>query len=544
MSLPGKRDDERILSGSIGSPGLVIGTLALQATDAGIGDFGRTAGDPREALSAAVAEASAQLSRLAARNDATAGEILEFQIALLDDEALIEPAMERIDEGATAAEGWSEVLDAQIADYDGADTDYFRARAADLRDLKARVLRLLSGGDERRAALPADAILVADDLTPSAFLETPWGHVQGLVLAAGSVASHVATLARARGVPLLVRVGDGIGPEDEGRAAILDAYGEARLIVDPAPETRAAYRDRLVEHAARRAGEAAYLSRPAETADGRRILVMMNVDDPALLASVDPRHCDGIGLARTEFLFRDDTGLPDEEAQYQAYRQLLDWAAGRPVTVRTLDAGGDKPIAGLTVPAEANPFLGLRGIRLSLARPDLFAVQLRALARAAADGPLRVMIPMVTVPEELAAARAMLVQAAADAMAAGQRAAVPPLGIMVEVPAAALAIDRFPADFLSIGSNDLVQYVTATSRDDGSVAALHDPLNPGVIELIGRVVDHGRRAGIEVGLCGDMASDPAYLPALLDTGLDRISVSGPALARAKAAVAGHRRPGP
>jgi|HigsolmetaGSP11D_1036233.scaffolds.fasta_scaffold04788_6 phosphotransferase system enzyme I (PtsI) len=536
MSTADGETGEIVFEGKVASPGLVTGVLAVQTQDRSPDRVSRPAGDERAALAAALAEATVQLQELAGRADAMASEILEFQIALLEDDALIEPALEKIDEGASAAEGWTAVLDAQIVDYETADSAYFRARSADLRDLKERVLRLLTGGDERRSGVPADSILVADDLTPSGFLEIDWTRVRGAAFLAGSPSSHVAMLARSRGVPLLVNLGVEIGPECDGEPAILDAV-EGRLVARPGPSATAEYQARFAERAARTAEEAGYLGRPARTADGRPVSVMINVDDPALLEGADPGHCDGIGLARTEFLFLGEGALPDEETQVAVYGRLLDWAAGRPVTIRTLDAGGDKPVPGLTLIGETNPFLGFRGVRLSLARPDVFKVQLRALARAAARGPARIMLPMVTVPSEYAEARAILNQAVEELRSEGRPHALPALGMMVEVPAAALAIDRFDADFLSIGSNDLVQYVTATSRDDGRLVRLHDPLHPGVLELIERVVAHGRSRGIEVSLCGDMAADPAYLPGLLDTGLDRVSVSVAALARTKAAIA-------
>jgi phosphotransferase system enzyme I (PtsI) len=263
------------------------------------------------------------------------------------------------------------------------------------------------------------------------------------------------------------------------------------------------------------------------------------VDEPGIIERVDVSHCDGIGLTRTEFLFSSPGGWPDEQRQFDIYSRLIAWAKGRPVTIRTLDAGGDKPIPGLTPEGETNPFLGLRGIRLSLSRPDVFVVQLRALARAAATGPLKVMLPMVTVPREIEETRTLLKTAVEELTQAGMKAAMPSLGMMVEVPAAAINVARFDVDFFSIGSNDLVQYVTATGRDCASVAALHDPLNPAVLELIGRVVAHGRATGTEVSLCGDMASDSRYLPALLDLGLASLSVAPARLAAVKAEIARH-----
>jgi phosphoenolpyruvate-protein phosphotransferase (PTS system enzyme I) len=240
---------------------------------------------------------------------------------------------------------------------------------------------------------------------------------------------------------------------------------------------------------------------------------------------------------RTEFLFHGAAGLPDEERQYAVYRRILDWAGDRPVTFRTLDAGGDKPIPGLTVDDEANPFLGLRGLRLSLARPEVFRVQLRALCRAAVAGNAKIMLPMVAVPRELEAARGILDAVVAELAQAKIAARRPPLGIMVEVPAAAIAVDRFRADFFSIGSNDLTQYVMAAARDLDSVAELSDAGDPAVLRLIAAVADFGRRSGREVSLCGDAGSDPVLAAKLLTAGLRALSVAPPAVGRVKAAIA-------
>jgi len=241
---------------------------------------------------------------------------------------------------------------------------------------------------------------------------------------------------------------------------------------------------------------------------------------------------------RSEFLFADGKPLPGEDAQYRAYRRFLEWAEGRPVTIRTLDIGGDKPVRGLTPEGERNPFLGLRGVRLTLARPDVFRTQLRALARAAAHGTLKVMVPMVTVPVELEATAAILDDCVAELRANGIACARPPLGIMVEVPAVAVCPELFAgAAFFSIGSNDLTQYVTASSRDAAAVAALNDPSHPAVLRLIEGVARYGRAHRIPVSLCGDMASEPAQLRALLDAGLTSFSVAPARIGRIKAALA-------
>jgi phosphotransferase system enzyme I (PtsI) len=222
--------------------------------------------------------------------------------------------------------------------------------------------------------------------------------------------------------------------------------------------------------------------------------------------------------------------------QYRVYRRLGSWAAGKPVTIRTLDAGGDKPIEGLTLAGESNPFLGVRGIRLSLARPETFRVQLRALARAAVHGNVRIMLPMITVPDEIAVARAMLDEEVRSLIAVGTPARRPPLGIMVEVPAVAIAVDLYEAEFYSIGSNDLTQYVMAAGRDIDGVAGLADASHPAVMRLIERVARHGRERKREVCLCGDIGGDPDLIPGLLRAGLRSLSVPPALIARAKTAI--------
>ena len=534
---------ERIFAGKIASPGLVAGRIRVHVRRAAEETTAATPAEESSRLEQALVTASTQLSRLSQTVDEAAQGILEFQIALIEDDELIEPVRTAIAAGESAVRAWRKALDAQVAEYQTATDSYFRARAADLADLRDRVLDLLAGvvGEGETEEDGEPRIYVGEDLAPSRFLEIDWTNYRGGALLAGSPNGHVAILARARGIPLIVGLGAiGLGAADlvGGADAILDAE-EGRLIQDPIRHTRDIFTRRMTTRSATAAAEAEFLPKPAMTRGGVRISVAINVDEPGIVERIDPAHADGIGLTRTEFLFSAPGGWPDEGKQFEIYARLIAWAKGRPVTIRTLDAGGDKPIPGLTPDGETNPFLGLRGIRLSLSRPEVFSVQLRALARAAASGPLKVMLPMVTVPREIEETRALLKAAVGDLMKRGVAAAMPSLGMMVEVPAAAINAARFDVDFCSIGSNDLVQYVTATSRDNSAVAALHDPLDPAVLELIGRVVASGAASGREVGLCGDMASDTRYLPKLLDLGLRSISVAPARLAAVKAGIARH-----
>lgn len=524
------------LTGHPASPGLAIGPVAvLTSTVVSRAAKGAPAQEAA-ALKAAIEEAAADLADLIATVHGEAAEILEFQVAMLGDDALAEGAYEAIAGGAAADEAWRAALDAEIAGYRAADDEYFRARATDLVDIRDRVLAGLNGADTI-AKISGDSVVMGDDISPSTFLAVDWTRGGAIALASGSPSSHVAVLARSRGAPMVVGLGPLPWNGQPPSLALVDG-DTGTVIFDPKPETRRLFEQRMAAaNAAQIAADAGRL-KPGLTADGRRIAVLLNVAAPEDLAGLDPAICDGIGLVRTEFLFEGSRGLPGEDAQYAVYRRILEWAAGRPVTIRTIDAGGDKPIVGLTIDGERNPFLGLRGIRLSLARPEVFRVQLRALCRAAVHGTLKVMLPMVAVPSELDRAKAMLDAEFATLTAEGIACARPPLGIMVEVPAAALCAEDFDAAFYSIGSNDLTQYTMAAARDIGAVADLNDAGHPAVVALIARTVEAGRRRGVEVSLCGDAAADMRLTKALLATGLTTLSVSPIAVARLKAAIAG------
>jgi phosphotransferase system enzyme I (PtsI) len=486
----------------------------------------------RRDLDAAIFAATATIRALAARVDGDAAAILEFQVAMLEDEALAAPAHARIAAGVDAATAWWDTVAEQIRDYQAGD-EYFRARAADLRDLRDEVHRHLSGATDIR--LPDGAVLAGEDVTPSRFLSVDWTRGGGIALFSGSPSSHVAMLARSRGVPMIV----GTGPLDLAghETAIVD--GDAgRIVLSPRSGDWSAFETARASLTARAAANADATRRPAATRDGVSVRVMINVAAPDELDRLDPTICDGIGLVRTEFLFGRDGGVPDEETQYRAYRRIVEWAAARPVVLRTLDAGGDKPVAGLTVAGESNPFLGTRGIRLSLARPEIFRVQLRAMARAAVHGSVKVMLPMVTVPDEIDRAASLLDAAVAELEQEGVPCLRPPLGIMVEVPAVAIVPALFAkAAFFSIGSNDLTQYVTAAARDIAAVSALNDAGHPAVISLIGQVVMAGAKLHREVSLCGDMGGDPKYLPMLIAAGLRSVSVAPPLVGQVKQAIA-------
>ena len=535
-SRPGHRRMAEIRCiGRAASPGVAIGTLhVLEAITAG----NRSAGTPAQeqvALVDAIDGAKIALTEVISTGEGAAVEILSFQLAMLEDEALTAPAQAEIAAGMPADRAWRQALDAEIAGYAASDDEYFRARISDLEDIRDGVLRQLSGHAPN--ALPEGAIIAAEDLTPSRFLSHDWRRGGAIALTKGSPASHVAMLARARHVPMVVGIDFDPAKLKSGASVIVD--GEAGIVVlEPEPASHRLASSKIADVARAEAEAQHFLKRPAVTLDGTTISVMINLASPEELVGLDPAICDGIGLVRTELLFHGGHGLPSEDQQYAIYRRILEWAAGRPVIVRTLDAGGDKPIPGVTEDGEGNPFLGLRGLRLSLKHPELFRTQLRALCRAASAGQLKIMLPMVTVPAELEAARAHLDAVVADLARGSIAHKRPPLGIMVEVPSVGLTPERFAADFFSIGSNDLTQYVMAAARDLASVAHLADAKDPAVLSLIARVAAHGATHGIEVSLCGDAGSDPGLVPYLLRAGLRRLSAAPRAVGRVKAAIAG------
>jgi len=527
-------------AGRVASGGIAIGTaFPLPGTRPDQVTSSRKTGNPATeaaALRSAIAAAIDDIGTLISASAGEAADVLEFQVAMLEDDSLSEPAFAAVAEGAAADLAWGAALDAQIADYSASDDDYFKARTADLNDMRDRVLRHLRG--EAVVTVPAGAILLGDDLTPSLFLSQDWSQGGGIALSKGSASSHVAMLARMRRVPMVVGLSMDVDAVAAGTPIIVDAEA-GRIAIEPDAATRKDIEARRAQVEAALIQAETFRLKPGRTADGVDIKILINIAGLADLEQLDPAICDGIGLVRTEFLFPQNGRLPNEDEQFDIYRRMVQWAQDRPVTIRTLDAGGDKPIAGLTI-AESNPFLGLRGLRLSLARPDVFKTQLRALCRAAVHGNLKIMLPMVSVPRELEVSRQLLEEAVSELQAAGVPHARPPLGIMVEVPSTALMPERFAAAFYSIGSNDLTQYTLAAARDLDSVAGLGDAGDPAVLKLIANTAAYGRQAGLEVSLCGDAAAETRLVPMLLQTGLRVLSVAPAAVGRVKAAVAAIR----
>lgn len=522
--------NEQVYNAQVASEGIAVGPL-VHWIDTLV--CNRKAGDvthERAVFVTSLTTARSEVSELLENLDELASEIMEFQLAMLEDEDFYQPAEVAIDHGIPADVAWQQLCDAEIRNYAESGSEYLAARVDDLRDIRDRVLRAFCGDKVDMGELPEGGIVFAQDLTPSSFLAFDWDRLGGAVIRGGSPTSHVAILARARGVALLVGVTAPSLRDMNGCKAVLDSTG-ARLVLTPSDATCATLAQAKRDLSTLNGEADAMRAYPAVTASGEAVKVLINIDNLEALADIDVAECDGIGLFRTEFLI-EGASLPDEDTQLARYTKVLDWAKGKPVTIRTFDAGGDKPVAGFTHDGETNPFLGVRGVRLSLTLPKIFKTQLRALVRANVDGNLKIMVPMITTPAEMTQVR-MLFNEVCDELMPKHR---PALGMMIEVPAAALMAADFDADFFSIGSNDLVQYTMAAARDNAAVAYLADASSPAVRALIEMTINAGRDIGIEVSLCGDMASNENHTKTLLESGLRVFSVSNALLGRVKLAI--------
>ncbi|MGU3575068.1 phosphoenolpyruvate--protein phosphotransferase [Brucellaceae bacterium C25G] len=522
---------EKIFSGTPASKGLSIGQIWRPASRLKQNLENRS-DDEAGALRQAIFTATENLAKLENMLSGNEAEIVNMQIAFLGDEELARPAFSAIEAGQHAVDAWKKTMNREIAAYQMSEDEYFRARAVDFEDIRDRVLAVLTGHSNDILNVPDGSILLMTDLRPSQFLSAHWGEGAGIALTEGSPTSHVAMLARGRGIPMVVALKGELNTL-EGQV-ILDGT-EGILVFDPKSERVAEGKSRLKSETDKSKQNSAFACQPAISRNGVQIEIHATLADPAELDHLNPDHFDGIGLVRTELFIDSLEKMMDEERQFEIYKRILIWANGKPVTIRTLDAGGDKPIAGYTVMHEANPFLGMRGIRLSLAHPDIFRVQLRALSRAALYGKVKVMLPMVTLPDEIIAARNLLEEEMAALSAQDIAHGVPELGIMVEVPAVAITPQRFNADFYSIGSNDLVQYTCAISRDAAETTRLGSAIDPSVLALISCVSNHGRKTNRNVSLCGDAGGDPNMVPQLLAAGLRSLSVQ-PALSGAVKAL--------
>ena len=456
-------------------------------------------------------------------------EIFAAHLALLEDPTLLDAASATIEQGSAATHAWRDAIQAQCAVLLALGKPLFAERANDLRDLQQRVLRALLG-EAWHFELPAGAIVSAHELTPSDLLQLSAQQAAGICMAEGGATSHVAILARGKGLPCLVALGNEVLDVPQGQRVVLDA-ANGRLELAPSEARHTEVHQIRETQKLRRQQQQAQAQQPASTTDGVTVEVAANVASSAEAKVAFDNGADGIGLLRTEFLFVDRRTAPDEQEQRQAYQAVLDAMGDNSVIIRTIDVGGDKQLDYLPLPVEANPVLGLRGIRMAQVRPELLDQQLRALLQVSPLARCRILLPMVSEVDELLQIRQRLDELCAE-LGLSQR---PELGVMIEVPAAALMAEQLAehADFLSIGTNDLSQYTLAMDRDHAGLAARVDALHPALLRLIAQTCTGAAKHGRWVGVCGALASDPLATPVLVGLGVSELSVSPPQIGEIK-----------
>jgi len=520
-------------TGAGGAPGIALGravvylpakagaALAYSSTEDALAHLAT-------AQSAAAQSLGALAERLRGEGCEQEADIFDAQALMIEDELLSAEVARRMREqdipllAAIAA-----TIGQMRADLAALDDAYLRERAADMDAIGSSILAALRGGTGGLRDLPAGAIIIAPDLTPAETAELRGGTVAGFATAYGGPTGHTAILARALGIPAVIGLGAAVLEIRADTDTILDGAA-ALLIAAPNAQERAEYTRRATELQAESTRRETLRDLPGQTADGHKVALWANIGHPDEARLALEHGAEGIGLFRTEFLFLDRAAPPSENEQYRAYRKTLETMAGRTVVVRTIDIGGDKPVRYLDMPHEQNPFLGVRGLRLCMRRPDLFATQLRALLRAAVHGDLWIMLPMVATLDDLRWGRAQLHAAAASLAAEGveHRAAVR-FGIMIETPAAAITADLLAreADFFSIGSNDLSQYAMAADRGLADLAKRYPHDAPAVLRLIAQATEAAQRTGIPIGVCGELAGVPAAALLLAGLGLNELSMA-------------------
>ena len=536
------------LSGIGASPGVAVGPvfrlepeeLAVREAEIEDCDLDHEIQAFRDALDLARHDLTAIRDGIAAEVGENAAAIYDAHLLILDDPDMIKAVESGVrDRHRNAAWVFQGVMSSVAARFDKIDDEYLRERRSDILDCERRVLRYLLGAARRSVAdLKAPAVIIAHDLGPSEVAMLPRDKVLAFVLEVGGRTSHGAIVARGRGIPAVMSVKGVLQAVKAGDRAAVDGFA-GTVEVNP-DESRTTSFQRRLERLRLQAGSlAAMLEQPAVTLDGRRIELAANIEQPPDAAEAAEVGADGIGLFRTEFFYLNRVDRPSEEEQYGAYRGVTETMAGRPVIFRTMDLGGDKVASYLGVTHETNPFLGLRGIRLALASPEMFRTQIRAIYRASAHGRVRMMFPMVSSVEELLKTLELRDRVLADL----KRDRVPhdahvETGIMIETPSAVWMADALAkhAEFFSIGSNDLIQYTLAMDRDNERLAHLYEPLDPAVLRSIAHTVQAAHAAGRWVGVCGEMAGDPHTAALLVGLGVDELSVSCYDLPRVKAAV--------
>ena len=498
-----------------------------------------------ERFEKACGQAAEELEQLYTETLSTLGEenALLFQIhgMMLEDPDFTDAVRARIEGECLCAEYAVDAAAREAAAaFAAMDDEYMQARSADVLDVGRRLVRILTHTDEGALFGSEPVVVAADDLAPSETARLDRSRVLAFLTSGGSANSHTAIFARTMGIPAVVGLGEALGPELDGREAAVD--GERGLVVlDPDEAVRTKFAALKADEAAGRARTGRYRGRASVTRDGRRVELCANVGGPQDVALALEGDAEGIGLFRSEFLYLQSRDYPDEETQFAAYRDVLERMEGKRVVIRTLDIGADKQADYFRLPREENPAMGMRAIRICLTRPEVFRTQLRALYRASAYGRLAIMFPMITHVSEVRRIRAIAEEVRRELKAEG----VPfdgnvELGIMIETPAAALLSGDLAreVDFFSVGTNDLTQYTLALDRQNSSVAEFDDPAHEAVLKLIAMAAENAHRAGIWIGICGELGADPALTETFLRMGIDELSMSPAAILPTRERVCG------
>ena len=489
----------------------------------------------REAVDAVAKKLSETRDRLSESGSEEKATIFDAHVELARDPELSSEVEERVrnlesPEAAVLAVGEEY---AQI--FAGMEDEYMAARADDVRDVTHQIVAQLMGREaEGFEALETPSVILARSLSPSDTARLPKGAALGFVISEGSKTSHVSIMARSMGIPAVVGVGSALEGALGAETVAVDGR-EGYAVVDPDSGTVAEFERKQKAAAAEGDALEKFKHVEARTRDGRRVEVMANLGSASEAEDALSWGAEGVGLFRTEFLFMERAELPSEDEQYEAYRRVAEAFDEKPVIVRTLDVGGDKDLPGVNQPHEDNPFLGWRGIRMSLDVPKLFKPQLRAILRAGAHGNLKVMFPMVTDVGELRAAKEILAECRKELAREGAKTGPIEVGVMIETPAAAICAGELAeeASFFSIGTNDLVQYTLAADRGNERLKRLQSAEHPAILKLIGDTCKAARKGGTQVGVCGEAASEPGLIPKLVELGVSELSMSASLIPRAK-----------
>ena len=507
-----------------------------------------TAEEEKARLNAAVNTFCERTERIGEELKKSAGEkeaeIMQGHIEMVHDPFMISQMQEQIDSGAVAEAAVETVCNQFIAMFEGLEDELTRQRVSDICDIRDDLLRILLGiHSVDLGSVPAGSILIAHDFTPSMTGKIRKENVQAIVAEVGGITSHSAILARAMGIPAVLSVPDAVKDIQNGDILIVDGF-TGKILSDPDEKTIREYQIRQRQWEKEKDSLKKFCHLPTRTSNGVAKAVYGNIGKPEDVQAVVLNGGEGIGLFRTEFLFMDRTAEPSEEEQFEAYATVVKAMNGKEVMIRTLDIGGDKNIPYLEMGKEDNPFLGHRAIRYCLDHQELFCRQIRAILRASAYGNVKIMLPLVTMAQEITKARQLIEACTKELREEGKTVREVPVGIMVETPAAAIISDELAhlADFFSIGTNDLTGYVMAADRGNQAVAELYDIMQPPVLRAIEMTIRNARKAGIPVGMCGEGAADPRLIPRLLEWGLDEFSVSASSILRTRKIISEHKAP--